>query len=386
MTLQINSHFDSGNIEVINVEAADNIRLRIRKDSNSEFFQWFHFRLAAPAGTDVRIIIENAGECSYAEGWYDYQCAASHDRHAWFRITTTHYDGEQLTIEFTMQQDCIWMAYFQPYSLERHFDLLARCAQKTDVKLAQLGNSVEGRSIDVLRLGVSGQQHVSCSNVWIIARQHPGESMAEWCAEGLLEALLDEDSAEFGHIAREIRQRACIHVVPNVNPDGSTLGNLRSNAAGANLNREWRTPTIERSPEVLCVRQGMLDTGVDLFIDLHGDETLPYVFIDGSHMVPGYGERNLALQQAFLDELRAASPDFQTVKGYADNRFDDELLTLASKWVAHQFNCVALTLEMPFKDNANAPDARSGWSGARSKRMGAALLHPILGHLRRIMS
>ncbi|MDB5799299.1 MAG: hypothetical protein JWL63_238 [Rhodocyclales bacterium] len=385
MSIHINSQFDSGNIEVLSAETADDIRLRIRHDSNSEFLQWFHFRLTAPKGASVRIVIENAGECSYAEGWHGYQCAASHDREDWFRITTTYYDGKQLRIEFLMQQDNIWLAYFQPYSLERHFDLLARYAQKPDVKLLQLGNSIEQRSVDALRVG---QPDAARKNIWIIARQHPGESMAEWCAEGLLEALLNNNDGndsdpEFGPIAREVRQLACLYIVPNVNPDGSTLGNLRSNAAGANLNREWRAPSAERSPEILCVRQGMLDNGVDLFIDLHGDETLPYVFIDGSHMVPGYGERNLALQQAFLDDLLAASPDFQTAQGYADNRFDDELLTLASKWVAHQFKCVALTLEMPFKDNANALDERTGWSAARSKRLGALLLHPILAHLRR---
>jgi len=245
----------------------------------------------------------------------------------------------------------------------------------------QLGNSVEQRSVDALRIGQPGTAR---KNIWIIARQHPGESMAEWCAEGLLDALLDETDAEFAAVAREIRERACLYIVPNVNPDGSTFGNLRSNAAGANLNREWRTPSVERSPEILCVRQGMLDSGVDFFLDLHGDETLPYVFIDGSHMVPGYGDRNQALQKAFLDDLLAASPDFQTAQGYADNRFDDELLTLASKWVANQFNCVALTLEMPFKDNANAPDEHRGWSAERSKRLGALLLCPILAHLRRL--
>ncbi len=379
MSIYVNSQFDSGNIEVLNAEAAENIRLRIRRDTNSDFFQWFHFRVTAPRGAALRIIIENAGESSYAEGWHGYQCAASYDRHDWSRIATTRYDGEQLSIEFVMQQESMWIAYFQPYSLEQHFDMLARYARKTEVQLVQLGNSIQGRSIDVLRIGEPDEMR---KTVWIIARQHPGESMAEWCAEGLLEGLLDD--AEFGEVAREIRQLASVYVVPNVNPDGSVLGNLRSNAAGANLNREWRTPSAERSPEILCVRQGMLDTGVDLFIDLHGDETLPYVFIDGSHMVPGYGERNLALQRAFIDDLLVASPDFQTAQGYADNRFDDELLTLASKWVANQFNCVALTLEMPFKDNANAPDQCTGWSAARSKRLGALLLHPILAHLRRL--
>ncbi len=42
---------------------------------------------------------------------------------------------------------------------------------------------------------------------------------------------------------------------------------------------------------------------------------------------------------------------------------------------------MSLTLEMPFKDNAILPDGQVGWNGARSKRLGAAMLNPILGHL-----
>ena len=45
--------------------------------------------------------------------------------------------------------------------------------------------------------------------------------------------------------------------VPNMNPDGTWRGHLRVNAAGANLNREWKTPSAERSPEVLAVRDRM---------------------------------------------------------------------------------------------------------------------------------
>lgn len=38
-------------------------------------------------------------------------------------------------------------------------------------------------------------------------------------------------------------------------------GHLRTNACGANLNREWAHPTAERSPEVLAVSQAMKKTG-----------------------------------------------------------------------------------------------------------------------------
>ena len=59
-----------------------------------------------------------------------------------------------------------------------------------------------------------------------------------------------------------------------------------------------------------------------------------------------------------------------------------DALKLASKWVGHRFGCLSVTLEMPFKDNADAPAPRVGWNGARSKRLGEAVLLPILWNLR----
>lgn len=371
-TVQISANFDSGNIQVLDASQPGHVRLAIRRDTHCEFMQWFHFRVSDAAGVPLRLCIENAGDCSYADGWHGYACAASYDRQHWFRIPTTFYDGHALTIEVTPQHDTLWLAYFEPYSHERHQELVGRCNASPLARVERIGTSLQGRDLDCVHAG-SGAHHV-----WIQARQHPGESMAEWCAEGLLARLLDPHDA----VAREVRRLATLHIVPNANPDGATLGNLRANAAGANLNREWRQPSMERSPEVWHIQAAMRATGMSLFLDLHGDETLPYVFIDGSHMVPGYGERNLQLQADFLANLRTACPDFQTEHGYADNRFDEELLTLASKWTARTFGCVALTLEMPFKDNANAPDTRHGWNGERSRQTGAALLGPILQHLK----
>jgi murein tripeptide amidase MpaA len=50
--------------------------------------------------------------------------------------------------------------------------------------------------------------------------------------------------------------------------------------------------------------------------------------------------------------------------------------------MTHLFGCLSLTLELPFKDNANDPDPLSGWDGARSAKLGAAVLQPILRSLR----
>ena len=179
-------------------------------------------------------------------------------------------------------------------------------------------------------------------------------------------------------LARRLLQRAVLYIVPNMNPDGAVRGNLRTNAAGVNLNREWMAPSLARSPEVYLVRERIARTGCDLFLDVHGDEALPYVFVAGSEMLEDFSAQQAAEQQLFIDGFRRASPDFQTRYGYASNKYREDMLKLASKYIGHTFRCPSLTLEMPFKDNAELPDAELGWSGARSARLGAALLQPLL--------
>jgi murein tripeptide amidase MpaA len=72
------------------------------------------------------------------------------------------------------------------------------------------------------------------------------------------------------------------------------------------------------------------------------------------------------------------SPDFQDVHGYAASKYNQDALKLASKWIGHTFGCLSLTLEMPFKDNADLPDAEVGWNGDRSRKLGAAMLEAVL--------
>jgi murein tripeptide amidase MpaA len=101
-----------------------------------------------------------------------------------------------------------------------------------------------------------------------------------------------------------------------MNPDGGVLGNLRTNAAGANLNREWVTPSLEESPEVLYVREKMSSTGVDLFLDIHGDERNPYCFAAGCEGNPSYSPRIDELEDLFMESLIALDDDFQREYGY----------------------------------------------------------------------
>ncbi|HRP95724.1 MAG TPA: M14-type cytosolic carboxypeptidase [Rhodocyclaceae bacterium] len=372
--MKISHNFDSGSIEVVSLDDAQNIRLRLRDDNAAGIRQWFHFRLHNAAGKRIRLVFENAGEATYADGWAGYRCVASYDRRSWFRIATTRYEDGELVVEHTPERNSIYYAYFEPYSHERHLDMLGWVEMSPFAQVDSLGFTVQARDLDRI---VVGRPTPNRKPVWIIARQHPGETMAEWFVEGLLERLLDAADP----VARRVREHAVVYIVPNMNPDGAVLGNLRTNAAGRNLNREWADPDAASSPEVFLVREAMDASGCELFLDVHGDEVLPYVFLATTDDVPGVPESVAAQQAAFVAALAAASPDFQTDHGYEKGRFREDVLKLASKQIAHRFGCLALTLEMPFKDNANLPDGHTGWNGARSKRLGAAMLGAIRMHL-----
>lgn len=374
MAIRISSRFDAGSIDIVQADSLQAIDLHLRKDSHADIAQWFYFRLQGARGERCTMRILNAGESTYPDGWKDYRALASYDRETWFRVPTA-FEGKVLTIAHTPQHDSIYYAYFEPYSWERHLTLLGRAQTSSLARIENLGNTVEGRDLDMLVIGDPSAQR----KIWVIARQHPGESMAEWFAEGMIDALLDIENP----VAQKLLQHAVFHIVPNMNPDGAVNGNLRTNATGANLNREWMEPSVERSPEVFHVRNRIHDTGCDLFLDIHGDEGLPYVFVAGSEMLEGFTAQQMEEQQTFINGFLRASEDFQTEFGYPSGKYRADMLKLASKYIGHTFKCVSLTLEMPFKDNARVPDHKVGWNGARSAQLGRDMLHPILDNVMR---
>jgi len=306
--------------------------------------------------------------------WPGYQGRWSEDREDW-RLAETSYDGKVLTIRHTADSDSLWFAYFAPYSMERHHDLVAAIATLPGVTYESLGQTLDGQEMDCLHIGEGPLQ------VWLYARQHPGESMAEWWMEGALDRLTDPSDP----VARVLRREATFHIVPNMNPDGSRRGHLRTNAVGVNLNREWHEPSAERSPEVLCVRRKMDETGVDFAMDVHGDEAIPYVFLAGFEGIPNWTDQQGALYMRYREILARRSPDFQIEHGYAVASPGSANLTMSTNQLANRFGAVAMTLEMPFKDNEALADPDYGWSPERCMRMGEdclGALHEMLGELK----
>lgn len=369
-SLFIDAGFDSGNIDVLGI-SGNTARLAIRRDNESEFFQWFHFRVSAPAGEEVVLKLTGLAASAYPGGWPDYNACVSEDRDYWARAASTYdkdEDGGTLTVRYLPAGGVFWVAYFAPYSMERHHDLIAEAAASEGVDYVRLGTTLDGQPIDCLEMGEGSTQ------VWLYARQHPGETQAEWWMEGALECLVDPADP----VARALRAKCRLHIVPNCNPDGSRRGHLRTNAVGINLNREWADPTPERSPEVLAIRNRMDQTGVDFAMDVHADEAIPAVFLAGFEGIPSWKEEQGEGFYRYQRILDRRTPDFQTKLGYPKASPGRANLTMSTNQLAERFGAVAMTLEMPYKDLVDFPEPEQGWSPERCKLLGRECLAALV--------
>ncbi len=156
------------------------------------------------------------------------------------------------------------------------------------------------------------------------------------------------------------------------------------------MNREWcssgskadgthyEAPTLMRSPEVYHVLKKMEETGVDVFFDVHGDEELPFNFLAGSEGCPNWSPRLEALHGAFLAQYQKSNSDIQTTIAYEPEEPGKGRMNVCSNQIACRFDCLAATLEMPFKDCLSNPDPERGWSPARSRMLGSSILEPLL--------
>lgn len=177
--LSVSCCFDGGNCEFVGTVAGSpvEVHVNVRNDPHTELEkvhhkQWFSFRVSGcrlnGESTVYKFVLANAGQCSYPEAWKDYNVCASYDHKSWFRVPSG-FDAAVGQLHWTMDVACdqVYFAYFAPYSYERHLDLIARCAalaagsnssevnikNKSEVTVRSLGNSLDGRSMDLVTIG-----------------------------------------------------------------------------------------------------------------------------------------------------------------------------------------------------------------------------------------
>ena len=146
----------------------------------------------------------------------------------------------------------------------------------SDLTLPQLNKSFNHSFLNLLNSSNSfklkraaTQKSKNKKSVFLIARQHPGETVGSHVIKGCIDFLLtDSDDA------KKLREIYDFYIVPMMNPDGVLVGNSRTSFAGCDLNRRWSKPNEIMHPEIYFTKNLILKTALNqniaFIIDFHG--------------------------------------------------------------------------------------------------------------------
>ncbi|MCM2372894.1 M14 family metallopeptidase [Aporhodopirellula aestuarii] len=222
---------------------------------------WYAFQVRATRACDLTIRLR------YDGGSHRYSPLISHDGETWFPaerlITAVHPFGKQAILKIRADTKPLWVSARQLITNTEVDRWINEIAKRDYVQQDVIGYSVENRPIRRLKISESS----SAATIFLMARQHPTEISGMLGLMRFVEAISAKTSR-----ASQFRQEFSTVVIPTANPDGVARGHWRCNAAGVDLNRDWKHFT---QPETRALRNELLSyrsTGrrsLYLFLDFH---------------------------------------------------------------------------------------------------------------------
>ena len=264
---KIVSNFDSGSIKVLSENIGEKIchfNLALQKEKiayGNKSHYWFYFKVCNVKNKMCYFNLKSHIDCN--NGFKNLKVATSYDNKKWFRYKTnqqnkkTRCKGKYVSSTHLLKwkikpkHDVIWFAYYIPYPLNRVYKCIKEISKKGFVKTKTIGYSSNNKKIKMLTIGNGAR------NVWIIGRQHPGETVGSWIVEGFLKSVISP------------LKNITLRIIPCINPDGVYNGYWYTNKNGVNLNLDW---TSKKTKEVKIVSKLLDKQYNDLILDVHGDE------------------------------------------------------------------------------------------------------------------
>ena len=223
----------------------------------------------------------------FGNDWKGFNVCYSYDNKNWKRIKTSFLKkNKTLTWKHRSTKKNVYFAYYPPYTTVMKQKMMMKYKNKKGAKAKTLGKS----KVDALILGNGPLK------IFIVARQHPGESIGSWMIEGFLKEY-------FSDVQRKVVEDVfTFYIIPMANPDGVKLGHWYTNKKGQNLNRSWRH---NKTSETNAIKKLMTEKKALLYLDLHGDEGA------SKHFITSCIESKNKVRKPFNNTMAKFCPNFQ---------------------------------------------------------------------------
>ncbi|MGI5817551.1 MAG: M14 family zinc carboxypeptidase [Armatimonadota bacterium] len=240
---------------------------------------WFHIEAHGLGGAPVEFIWENPDICLGNRNELGLlRPVLRADEADWTRcdgvVVEEHDDGRR-SVRFTHPGGAatVAAAFCFPYAPEHLDGTLAELGEAWE--RVAIGVTREGRPLERLRLRseITGRR----AGIYLMARQHSGETPGSWILDGMLR-FLASDSDE----APELREGLDVWVCPFVDLDGVVNGDYGKDALPWDFNRAWESMPMR--PAVHAIQRDLLRfqerTAPRLVIDCHGPgHSTPGVYV-----------------------------------------------------------------------------------------------------------
>lgn len=346
MALKVVTHFPGGNASAIEIRSRDNLpEVRFASDpcGGAEAL-WFYFRIeeAAPdpaKHTKIRItwtMIDNLYGSDQSTLCIPVACSPGG---TWMRLKqgeeNRNEDGlRELSWQIPHPAPSTDIALCFPYGITELENALDRA--RDFWKTAAIGVSQGGRTIR--RVYHSAGAGTNYPSVYIVARQHGGETPTSWVLDGLLR-----------HWALNKKGGYSIWTIPIADIDGAEWGWYGRENIPHDLGRAWSDPPTRH--EALAIRNDLLrwkSTGKPILVlDLQAADAFEK---DGVYAIIGESADETKWGNVIQNELRAeyAARDFNRTKDRPSRSNGPTL----SNWVRQHLNVPVVTLRVPYAQAA----------------------------------
>jgi len=293
---RVDADFAAANMTSCKVLADDAIEILLQPETTPiNASPWYAVRLTPNRSGEVRLILQ------YEEHPHRYKPKVSRDGTAWTVVPNDRVDvkaaGYRVTLDLELGDQPLFVSAQELFTNQAHDAWSRNQAEKAFVAMSEIGASIEGRPISMLRTEASVD---APKTVMLVGRQHPPEVTGALAMVSFSEEILGDSD-----LAQRFREHFDLVIIPNLNPDGVEHGHWRHNMAGIDLNRDWGPFTQPETQAAKSIVDQIEAPGLALFLDFHS--TRKNVFYtqpvgnDGSE----YG-----FTAEWLKRARAASPDY----------------------------------------------------------------------------
>jgi hypothetical protein len=280
--MQIDSNIPCGNIIFDTIDINGTIHIKLNQEFGT-ITHWFYFKVLLSESTlnTLSFSIDNAGQSSFSKGWNNYAPFVSYDGEKWERIKKGSFLNGTFFFDVENRDKDFFVAYYQPYTLEKYNKWLDGISSELQITK----NAVMP---DYIALGDKSKPAIV-----IVARQHPGETMASFVIEDFI-SLIGQKS-----LPESLLNKFSILIFPLLNKSGVEKGFHRLNANGNDLNRCWGNDKVDEIKFVKSILNSYLS--IHSIIDIHGDEVsnLNYLY---------YRKNKDNFQNNFLHKLEELLP------------------------------------------------------------------------------